>query len=154
MMFPMSKAKTKIRNDLFPILDDEYEDYLDDASTCHSPPPQSHQKSQPPPLPPKKRSDPNTSLIATPTQKLSTSATLPNVSSHQQLFSPESLAPSDGGGSERLIPILRESDGTVVVPKKQSTAPPFSEGSDDQTTTSTESTRYSSLPNSSTPRVF
>ena len=154
MMFPMSKAKTKIRNDLFPILDDEYEDYLDDASTCHSPPPQSHQKSQPPPLPPKKRSDPNTSLIATAaTQKLPTSATLPNVSSHQQLFSPESLAPSDGGGgSERLIPILRESDGTVVVPKKQSTAP-FSEGSDDLTTTSTESTRYSSLPNS-TPRVF
>ena len=152
-MFPMSKAKTKIRIDLFPILDDEYEDYLDDASTCHSPPPQSHQISQPPPLPPKKRSDPNTSLIATPTQKLPTSATLPNVSSHQQLFSPESLAPSDGGGSERLIPILRESDGTVVVPKKQSAAPPFSEGSDEQTTTSTGSTRYSSLPNS-TPRLF
>ena len=141
------------RNFAMIFLDDEYEDYLDDASTCHSPPPQSHQKSQPPPLPPKKRSDPNTSLIATAaTQKLPTSATLPNVSSHQQLFSPESLAPSDGGGSERLIPILRESDGTVVVPKKQSTAP-FSEGSDDLTTTSTESTRYSSLPNS-TPRVF
>ena len=138
-MCAMSRAKTKIFNDLFAILDDEYEDYLDDASTCHSPPPQSHQKSQPPPLPPKKRSDPNTSLIATPTQKLPTSATLPNVSSHQQLFSPESLAPSDGG-SERLIPILRESDGTVVVPKQQSTAL-FSEGSDDQTTTSTESTR-------------